>query len=320
MARRRKGDPVNGWVVIDKPLNVTSTQVVGRVRRAFNASKVGHAGTLDPLATGILPIALGEATKTVPFMVDATKTYCFTVRWGEATTTDDVEGEVIDQNDIRPTAQDIARALPQFVGQIEQVPPIFSALKVAGQRAYDLARRGEKVELKPRIVRIDALRLLDIPDCDHASFEVTCGKGTYVRSLARDLARVLGTFGHVSALRRTRVGNFDEACSISLAKLEELSNSAPAFEHLLGLETALDDIPALAVTQEEAARIERGQAIDVSGKALKTADGQHLLSRETKCDPCLVTVDREPGVKPLALGRIDEGAFKPSRVFNMKAE
>jgi tRNA pseudouridine55 synthase len=317
MGRRKKGNKVNGWVVIDKPLNVTSTQVVGRVRRVFNAQKVGHAGTLDPLATGVLPVALGEATKTVPFMVDAAKTYRFTVAWGAATTTDDLEGEVTDRSDLRPTEEDIVAVLPRFRGSIEQIPPAFSALKVEGKRAYDLARRGEKVVLKPRRVTIDILKLLEIPDLGHATFEVTCSKGTYVRSLARDLAQELGTFGHVAVLRRLKVGKFHESDAISLAKLEELGNSAPAFEHLLGLETALDDIPALAVTQAEAACIVQGQAIEVAGKACQTADGQHLLSRETPYDPCLVMVDRGSGLTPVALGRISQGAFKPSRVFNL---
>lgn len=263
MARRRKGLTVNGWIIVDKPLGLTSTQVVGKVRRATQAAKLGHGGTLDPLATGILPIALGEATKTIAWCQDATKTYRFQVAWGEATTTDDAEGEVIARSEIRPQGPAIEAVLPGFLGEIDQIPPIFSALKVGGERAYDLARKGQFPELASRRVRIDALTLLGLPDADHGAFEVVCGKGTYVRSLARDLARALGTCGHVSALRRTRVGAFDESSAISVEKLQDLGHDPAPSGILLPVETALDDIPALALTEASAARLRQGQPVDV---------------------------------------------------------
>ena len=206
MARRKKGDAVSGWICLDKAYDVTSTQAVGRVRRAFNAQKAGHAGTLDPLATGILPIALGEATKTVPFLVDADKAYRFTLAWGVTTATYDREGAVSAQSDVRPSVAEVEAALPAFVGEISQIPPNYSAIKVDGERAYDLAREGIDVELKARTVRIFGARVSDSPDADHVEIEVQCGKGTYIRAIVRDLAERLGACGHVSALRRTRVG------------------------------------------------------------------------------------------------------------------
>src|ERR1700674_70194 len=210
MARRKKGKAIHGWLVLDKPAGMTSTQAVGAVRRLFGARKAGHGGTLDPLASGVLPIALGEATKTVPFVMDGRKEYRFTLRFGEARATEDAEGEVIATSDLRPTDEAIRSALPAFVGDIEQVPPAFSALKIEGKRAYDLARAGEPVDLKPRRVLIERLALLGRPDTDHADFVVSCGKGTYIRSLGRDLELSLGTVGHLSALRRTAVGPLRE--------------------------------------------------------------------------------------------------------------
>ncbi|HVY33608.1 MAG TPA: tRNA pseudouridine(55) synthase TruB, partial [Caulobacteraceae bacterium] len=244
MGRRKKGLPVSGWICLDKPLELGSTQAVGRVRRLFEAQKAGHAGTLDPLASGILPIALGEATKTVPFMMDAGKTYSFVVKWGETTTTLDREGEVIARSDVRPAPETVAEALKAFVGEIQQIPPAYSAIKVDGQRAYDLARQGETVDLAPRTVTIHEARVVEAIDADHVRIEIDCGKGTYVRALARDLALALGTHGHVSELRRTRVGSFDLSRAICLEKLEELIHKGAGSEALLPVETALDDIPA----------------------------------------------------------------------------
>ncbi len=206
MGKKKKGNPVNGWVILDKPQGITSTQAVATVRRIFDAQKAGHAGTLDPMATGVLAIALGEATKTVPFVQDAHKVYRFTAAWGEARDTDDAEGQVTATSDVRPTRDAILALLPRFTGPLTQVPPAYSAIKVDGARAYDLAREGEVVELAARTVQVDQARLLAMPDPDHAEFEILCGKGTYVRSWVRDIALALGTLGHVSALRRVSIG------------------------------------------------------------------------------------------------------------------
>ena len=250
---------MHGWVVLDKPIGMTSTHAVAVIKRLFSAKRAGHAGTLDPLASGCLPIALGEATKTVPFVVDGRKTYVFTVRWGEERDTDDAEGRVVNISESRPEAAAIQALLPRFVGTIEQVPPRFSAIKIGGERAYDLARDGETVEITPRAVTIYRLELLETPDPDHAVLAAECGKGTYVRALARDLGRMLGAFGHVSALRRSRVSPFRESDMISLERLDSLCHRAAAGEGnladlLLPVETALDDIPALAVSPADAAR------------------------------------------------------------------
>ncbi|HZZ87994.1 MAG TPA: tRNA pseudouridine(55) synthase TruB, partial [Caulobacteraceae bacterium] len=261
MGRRRKGDAVSGWICLDKPIDLTSTQAVGRVRRAFNAQKAGHAGTLDPLATGVLPIALGEATKTVPFLMDATKAYRFTVAWGRTTASFDREGEVIATSDVRPTRAEVEAALPAFTGEITQVPPMFSAVKVGGERAYDLAREGLEVELEPRSVTVYHFQSIAEPDPDHVELEVRCSKGTYVRALVRDLAAVLGACAHVSALRRTAVGGLAEARAIGLEKLEELCHRGAGLEALLPVETALDDIPATALTTEDAFRLMQGRQV-----------------------------------------------------------
>ncbi|MFY8209367.1 MAG: tRNA pseudouridine(55) synthase TruB, partial [Caulobacter sp.] len=226
MARRKKGDAVSGWLCLDKPYDLTSTTAVSRVRRAFNAQKGGHAGTLDPLATGILPIALGEATKTVPFLMDADKAYRFTIAWGRDTTTLDREGETTATSDVRPTREQVEAALPAFIGEVDQIPPNFSAIKVDGERAYDLARDGVEFELPTRKVSIFDLKVVDQPDADHVTLTMECGKGTYVRAVVRDLAKALGTCGHVADLRRTRVGGFSEASAIALETLENLSYEA----------------------------------------------------------------------------------------------
>ena len=306
MGRRKKGDLVSGWVIVDKPVGPTSTQVVGIVRRVFNAQKAGHAGTLDPLAEGILPIALGEATKTIPFVVDSEKVYRFTVKWGEATATDDAEGEIIATSAIRPDRQAIEGALEGFLGEISQVPPQFSAIKVAGERAYDLARDGETVDLKARTVTLYEAQLLDVPDEDTARFEIVCSKGTYVRAIARDLAEALGTRGHVIALRRLATGPFNEDRSILLDKLKEFGNSAPArdtlWANLLPLETALDDIPVVAVSEADATRLKQGQAILLRGRDAPVIEGLALTVADGT---------------PVALAEYDRGELKPVRVFNV---
>jgi tRNA pseudouridine55 synthase len=308
MARRRKGDAVSGWVALDKPLDLTSTQAVGRVRRAFNAQKAGHAGTLDPLATGILPIALGEATKTVPFLMDATKSYRFTVAWGKTTASFDREGLVTAASDVRPTRAQVEAALPAFVGEIMQVPPAFSAVKVDGERAYDLAREGVEVTLEPRPVTIHAIRVVGAPDPDHIELELDCGKGAYVRAVVRDLAAALGACGHVSALRRTRVGPLTESQAISLEKLEDLCHRGARPEVLLPVETALDDIPALALTQEDAFRLTQGRSVVLlprQAEALKAslAEGSRTVAAF------------EEG-RIVALCEMRAGRLNPVRVFH----
>jgi len=298
---KRPKQKVDGWVVLDKPLGMGSTQAVGRVRWLFSAAKAGHGGTLDPLATGVLPIALGEATKTVPFVMDGRKEYRFTLRFGEARSTEDGEGEIVAESDARPSDAAIGSALAGFTGEIEQVPPAFSALKIAGRRAYDLARAGEAVDLKPRKVMIESLALLARPDADHADFVVSCGKGTYIRSLGRDLARALGTVGHLSALRRTAVGPFREEAAISLPKLETLGHIPPLLGALVPVATALDDIPALALTGTQADQLRHGQPV--------------FLTRDAP--PSGTLVRAETGSKLVALVRSDGTALQPVRVFNL---
>lgn len=309
MARRKKGDPVSGWLCLDKPYDLTSTTAVTRVRRAFNAQKGGHAGTLDPLATGILPIALGEATKTVPFLVDADKAYRFTIQWGRDTTTLDREGETTGTSDVRPTREQVEAALPAFIGEVDQVPPNYSAIKVDGERAYDLAREGVEFELKTRKVNIHALRVVEVVDADHIVLEMECGKGTYVRAVMRDLAQALGTCGHVDQLRRTRVGQFTEAMAISLETLENLSYEARLSEALLPVETALDDIPALAVTDEDAFRLAQGRAIVLLPRQVET-----LKAELTPGDR---TVSAMSGQKLVALCEMRAGRLNPVRVFQL---
>jgi tRNA pseudouridine55 synthase len=298
---KRPKQKVDGWVVLDKPLGMGSTQAVGKVRWLFAAEKAGHGGTLDPLATGVLPIALGEATKTVPFIMDGRKEYRFTLRFGEARSTDDGEGEITMTSDVRPIDQAIRATLAQFTGCIEQVPPAFSALKVDGHRAYDLARAGKTVDLKPRRVTVDRLELLTRPDGDHADFVVACGKGTYIRSLGRDLAQALGTVGYLSALRRTAVGPFREQAAISLPKLEALGHIPPLLGALVPVATALDDIPALAVTTTQADRLRHGQSVPLTRDA----------------PPSGTLVRAETGSKLVALVRSDGAALQPVRVFNL---
>jgi len=308
MAHKRKGVPIHGWVIIDKPEGMTSTQVVGKVRRLTNAAKVGHGGTLDPMATGLLPIALGEATKTVAYAMDGAKSYRFTVKWGAETDSADAEGEVTETTEARPTEEAIRAALPQFIGEIEQTPPIFSAVKIDGKRAYDLARKGEKVEVKSRRVRIDRLELIEVIDEDHAVFEVDCGKGTYVRSLGRDLARALGSLGHLSQLRRTKVASFTLELAISLDKLGVLTDSAPAETWLKPVATVLDDIPALALTSEEARAMRQGQAVSLLQAANRLPEMDEIQGAT------LVAFSKGT---PVALARIEKGKIQPIRVLNL---
>ncbi len=307
MARRRKGDAVSGWICLDKPRDLGSTQAVGRVRRAFNAQKAGHAGTLDPLATGILPIALGEATKTVPFLMDADKTYRFTIAWGVETASFDREGAVTATSDVRPTLEAVRAALPAFIGEIEQIPPAYSAVKVDGERAYDLARAGIAMELKSRKVTIHDARCIEQPDADHTTLEIECGKGTYVRALVRDLATALGAHAHVSDLRRLRVGAFTQANAITLDKLEELCNTASPLEVLLPVETALDDIPELAVTAEDAFRLTQGRSIVLLPRQVETLRARLTASR---------TVSARHGTQIVALCEMRAGRLNPTRVFH----
>ncbi len=303
MARRKKGKPVHGWLVLDKPIGLTSTQAVGIVKRLFEAQKAGHAGTLDPLATGILPIALGEATKTVPFTVDGEKAYRFTVRFGAETDTDDAEGAVVETSEARPSRAAIEALLDNFTGEISQVPPRYSAIKVEGNRAYDLARSGEEVELEPRTVVIEDLRLVEMPDAETAVFEAECGKGTYVRALARDMGRALGCLGHVVALRRTRVGPFEEAEAVTVEALQAAAQEGEAAlaAQLLSVEAALEDLPDVGVGPNDAASLARGQSVLVRGRdapVLSGAAWAHFKGRI------------------LAIGELEKGAFRPTRVFN----
>jgi tRNA pseudouridine55 synthase len=309
MGRRRKGRAVSGWVNLDKPYDLTSTHAVSRIRRLFEAQKAGHAGTLDPLATGVLPIALGEATKTVPFLMDADKAYRFTIAWGRTTATYDREGEILATSDVRPTPDAVAAVLPRFIGEIDQVPPAYSAIKVDGERAYDLARAGETVELAARRVVIFDARVADVPDGDHVTLEVDCGKGTYVRALVRDLAEALGVCAHVSQLRRTRVGGFTEADSVTLEMLEDLSYEARQSEALLPVETALDDIPALAVTDEDAFRLKQGRSIVLVPRQVETV--------KARLKPGSRTVTATSGGTVVALCEMRAGRLEPSRVFNL---
>ncbi|MFN4281819.1 MAG: tRNA pseudouridine(55) synthase TruB [Alphaproteobacteria bacterium] len=307
MAKAKAPDSgVSGWLVVDKPLGLSSFQVVAKVRRALGTRRVGHGGTLDPLASGILPIAVGEATKTVSYAMDGRKTYRFAVAWGTSRNTDDAEGEATGESPVRPDAAAIRAALPAFVGEISQVPPAFSAIKVGGERSYKLARAGAAVELAARMVTVTRLELLEaLPDM--ARFEVDCGKGLYVRSLGRDLAKALGTLGYIAELRRTRVGPFDEKTAISLAKLEALGHSAAAFETLLPIETVLDDIPALALTDADAARLRQGQPV----QALGTGSPASRLPEDGAI--ALATANG----KPVALARFERGMLRPVRVLNL---
>jgi tRNA pseudouridine55 synthase len=305
--RKREKFDVHGWVVLDKPVGMTSTHAVSVIKRLFKAKRAGHAGTLDPLASGCLPIALGEATKTVPFVMDGQKTYLFTVRWGEERDTDDAEGRVVANSAERPSAEAIGAVLPGFIGTIAQVPPRFSAIKIAGERAYDIARDGEEVELEARPVEVERLEIVETPDADHTVFAALCGKGTYVRALARDIGRLLGCHGHVSALRRMAVGSFTEPDMMTLEKLESLCHRAAAGEvsladALMPVATALDDIPAMAVSRADAARLQRGQAVLMRGRDAPVFSGTLYVTASGQL---------------IALAEVDGGEIVPKRVFNL---
>ncbi len=318
MGRRRKGQAVSGWVVLDKPYDLGSTQAVSRVRRMFDAQKAGHAGTLDPLATGVLPIALGEATKTVPFLMDADKAYRFTVEWGVSTASFDREGTVTATSDVRPSPQAVAEALPAFVGVIQQTPPDYSAIKVDGERAYDLARAGVAMTLKPRAVVIHSAEVVQAPDADHVELAIECGKGVYVRALVRDLAERLGACAHVSALRRTRVGPFDEAQAISLETLENFLHKDAGSEAILPVETALDDIPALAVTTEDAFRLKQGRPIVLLPRQVETLRSRLSLRTIGGQDVSRVVLAMHDG-QATALCEMRAGRLSPTRVFHLNA-
>jgi tRNA pseudouridine55 synthase len=309
MGRQKKGDPIHGWVCLDKPLGMGSTEAVTRVRRLFNARKAGHAGTLDPLASGILPIALGEATKTVSQMMEAQKVYRFTINWGVSTASVDREGEVIGRSDVRPPVEAVRAALPAFVGEIDQTPPRFSAIKVDGQRAYDLARDGTEFELASRRVTIHEAAVSASPDADHVEITIRTGKGVYVRSLARDLALALGAEGHVSALRRERVGPFSTDNAVALDILADLVHRDAALEGLLPVATALDDIPELAVTDQDAFSLRQGRPIVLLPRQVET-----LRSRLREGSR---TVSAFQGQTLVALCEMRAGRLEPDRVFNL---
>lgn len=299
MGRKRKGRDISGWLVVDKPAGMTSTAVVNKVRWALDAKKAGHAGTLDPEATGVLAVALGEATKTVPYITDALKAYTFTVRLGQATNTDDAEGEVIAESDLRPTDDEIKQALLPFVGEIMQVPPKFSAVKIDGQRAYKLARDGEDVELAARPLWVEELVLVDRPDPDHAVLEMTCGKGGYVRSIARDLGEALGCYGHVKELRRIWSGPFDAEDGLSVEQIDEMAKTPALDGYLRPLEEGLADLPELKCTPEGAARLRNGNP------------GMVLASDVDYGDEAWASFDG----KAVAVGIYKSGELHPSRVF-----
>jgi tRNA pseudouridine55 synthase len=308
-----KGNPVHGWVVVDKPGGITSTDVVSIVKRVFEARKAGHAGTLDPMATGVLAIALGEATKTVTFAMDAEKTYRFTACWGEARDSDDAEGKVVSVSEVRPSEEQIQAVLPRFVGEIAQIPPAYSAIKVQGERAYDLAREGEPLHLEPRNILVHEVRLVGRPDRDHAEFEMRCGKGAYVRAWVRDVAQALGTVGHVSQLRRLAVGGFLAGDAIPLEKLKSLMHSPAAFEHLRPISTALDGIPALAVTGPDAVRLRCGNAILMRANLFASIKE---IARTSDDLQGLTVYLSTAGGEPVALAQLAEGELRPFRVFN----
>ena len=301
--RKRERRDVHGWLVLDKPVGMTSTHAVGVVKRCFNAKRAGHAGTLDPLASGVLPIALGEATKTVSFVMEGRKIYRFTIRWGEERDTDDAEGSIVASSSKRPLQEHVRALLPRFTGLIEQVPPRFSAVKIEGERAYDLAREGATVELEPRAIEIHALEWMAAPDPDHTALAAACGKGTYIRSLARDMGRVLGCYGHVAQLRRTAVGPFDESNAVTLQALQEGSSATDAaIAHLLPVESGLAALPALRVSLADAGRLARGQAVLLRGRDAPMIEGWVSISTQGAL---------------VGLAEVERGELRPRRIFNL---
>ena len=309
--RKKKGLPVHGWLNVDKPVDITSTQVVGILKRLFNAQKCGHGGTLDPLADGILPIAFGEATKTVQWAMDADKEYVFTIEWGRSTATLDAEGDVVATSDARPSAEDIEAALEKFEGEIDQIPPKYSAIKVDGERAYDLARDGEEFEIPSRTVTVHEARLIEVPDEDHAVIHVRSGKGFYVRALARDLAGALGCDGHVSQLRRIRVGVMHEGAAVKLADLEAMESRDDLLKTLAPIEQVLDDVPDVEITAQDAADIRLGRDVMLM---------PHVVERwrtEKSPDPDDRLTLAMYGDEAVAMGEVRAGRFQPIRVFQM---
>jgi len=304
--RKPKGRPVSGWLILDKPVDFGSTEAVSKIKWLFNAQKAGHAGTLDPLASGMLPIALGDATKTVPYVMDGRKIYEFAVTWGEERSTDDLEGEVVQSSDARPSEEDIRALLPKYTGVISQVPPQFSAIKIAGNRAYDLAREGETVDIPAREVEVFRLSLLGCtPNLAH--FEIECGKGTYVRSLARDFGRDLGCFGHIASLRRSFVAPFAEEAMVPLAELVALEKIENEDERLEALDAflidtgeALSNLPHIAITEDQAHRLKMGNPIILRGRDAPMAEPEAYATSRGKL---------------VAIGEIGEGEFRPKRVF-----
>ena len=311
MGRRKNGNAINGWINLHKPVGMTSNQALGKVKWLLKPLKAGHAGTLDPLASGVLPIALGEATKTVPYIQDSMKTYRFTVTWGEQRTTDDAEGEAIATSDARPERAAIEALLPQFIGEIEQTPPQFSAIKINGERAYDLAREGETVEIASRPVYIETLEILEHSP-DKTTFECYCGKGTYVRSIARDLGQKLGCYGYITLLERTSVGGMTLENAISLDFLENMADNTPQSGYLLPLTTALDDIPVLALRDEEAARLKHGNALLFVARPDQERLAQIGLDGNNQGAVALATHDG----KAIAMLTLDGPEIKPARIFN----
>jgi tRNA pseudouridine55 synthase len=303
-APRTEKRDVHGWIALDKDVGRTSTETVAAVKRLFRAKKAGHAGTLDPLASGVLPVALGEATKTVPFVMDGRKNYRFTVRWGIETDTDDAEGRALKTSEARPDEGALRAALPAFTGTIAQVPPSFSALKIEGERAYDLARGGQEVLLAARPVEIHRLSLIEMPDADHAALEAECGKGTYVRAIARDLGRALGCLGHVESLRRACVGPFNERNAVTLAQLAKLAQSGETelFASLVPVETGLEALPALSVSRADGQRLGLGQPVLLRGRDASLMRG-------------IVSVSSDGTL--VAIAEVLEGALKPTRIFNL---
>ncbi|NDR55625.1 tRNA pseudouridine(55) synthase TruB [Aliiruegeria sabulilitoris] len=305
MARRRKGRDISGWVIVDKPSGPTSTAVVNKVRWAFDAKKAGHAGTLDPAATGLLAIALGEATKTVPYVTDALKAYLFTIRLGQATNTDDAEGEIISESDARPSDNEIRAALPPFIGDIMQVPPKYSAVKIDGERAYALARDDEDFEIAARPLYVDSLEMISRPDADTAVLEMVCGKGGYVRSIARDLGEALGCYAHVTELRRVWSGPFETEGALSWEEIEEKARTPELDAHLRPLEEGLVDLPMLRCTPEGAIRMRNGNP----GMVMAAADVEYG-------DTAWASYEG----KPVAIGIYRSGELHPARVFNLTEE
>ena len=299
--RKKKGRPISGWVVLDKPVGMGSTQCVAKIKWLYKAAKAGHAGTLDPLASGMLPIALGEATKTVPYVMDGCKTYRFSVKWGAETNTDDLEGEITNSSDLLPDEMAIRAIMPDFFGDIQQVPPAFSAIKIDGQRAYQLARDGEDLVIEPRMVSVYSFDLIEMSSENVCVFEMTCGKGTYVRAVARDMGRRLGCYGHICELRRGAVEPFDEGDMISLDELLEMSDDIEALDKVtIATGFVLDELPQAAIDRNQANRVRSGNSVILRGSdAITFAEEAYATS----------------GAELIAIGNVDKGTFNPKRVF-----